>query len=184
MADSARVRLVTLLVPALLVVGVLAGCTSGADTAAETTTPQSMPDGEDGVEPEADEPEADEPEVFGPLGETEAEFETEDGRVQIGSADVPDAVADSFPLPDSLVVQLSSQEGTQAGFSGVTDMTFDQLVDFFESELPQAGYELEQVSVVEGVVAVYDFGGPDGTGQLAISSAPGGGHSVLVTFAS
>lgn len=175
MADPGRV----LLVPLLLLVGVLAGCTSTPDTANETTTPPSMSEGRDQAVPVGEEPE-----VFGPLGETEAEFETEEGRIQIGSADVPDAVADSFPLPDGLVVQLSSQEGTQAGFSGVTDMTFDQLVDFFESELPQAGYALEQVSVVEGVVAVYDFGGPDGTGQLAISSAPGGGQSVLVTFAS
>lgn len=162
-----------------LAVSFLAACTSGADVSNEQTSVRSMPAGEDRILPEGDDPE-----VFGPLGETEAEFETEDGRVQIGSGDVPDAVADSFPIPDGLVVQLSSQEGTQAGFSGVTDTAFDELVAFFESELPAAGYDLEPSRFVDGVVAVYDFESPDGSGQLAISSAPGGSHSVVVTFAS
>jgi hypothetical protein len=129
-------------------------------------------------------PEGDEPTVLGPLGQTEAEFETDDGLVQIGGADVPEAVADSFPIPDSVEVQLSSQEGTQAGFSGVTDMTFDELVSFFEAELPAAGYELERSQFVDAVLVVYDFDGPDGSGQLVISSAPGGGRSVLATFSS
>lgn len=138
-----------------------------------------MPEGEGRILPEGDEPE-----VLGPLGETEAEFQTEDGLVQIGSAEVPDAVADSFPIPDGLEIQVSSQAGEEAGFSGVTDMTFDDLVAFYESELPAAGYELDRSQSVDGVVAVFDFDGPDGSGQLAISSAPGGGNSVLVTFGS
>jgi hypothetical protein len=163
----------------LVAVTVLVGCTSGDDGATESTTARSMPEGEERILPEGDEPE-----VLGPLGETEAEFETEDGLVQIGSAEVPEAVADSFPIPDDIEVQLSSQAGTEGGFSGVTDMTFDELVAFYESELPAAGYELDRSQFVDGVVAVYDFAGTDGTGQLAISSAPGGGHSVLVTFES
>jgi hypothetical protein len=163
----------------VLVVGVAEGCTSGDDNSTQESTIRTMPEGEDRILPEGDEPE-----VFGPLGETDAEFETDDGRVQIGSADVPDAVAESFPIPDGFEVQLSSQAGTQAGFSGVTDMTFDELVNFYEIELPPAGYEFERSRFVEGVVAVYDFEGPDGAGQVAISSAPGGGHSVLVTFES
>ncbi len=163
----------------LVAVGILVGCTSGNDDATESTTVRSMPEGEERILPDGDEPD-----VFGPLGETEAEFETEDGVVQIGAADVPDAVADSFPIPDGIEVQLSSQVGAEAGFSGVTDMSFDELVTFYEMELPAAGYEFDRSQFVDGVVAVYDFEGPDGSGQLAISSAPGGGHSVLVTFES
>ena len=129
-------------------------------------------------------PEGDEPLVLGPLGETEAEFETEDGGVQIGAAEVPEAVAASFPVPDDLDVQIASQAGEAAGFSGVTDLGFDELAAFYDTELPAAGYESTQSQFVDGVIAVYDFEGPDGSGQVAISSAPGGGHSVLVTFSS
>lgn len=179
MADLAAVGLVRRLAAALVAVGVLAGCTSGADTSTEDATVRSMPEGEDRIFPDGDEPE-----VLGPLGETEAEFETEEGVVQIGSAEVPDAVADSFPIPDGVDVQLSSQVGSQGGFSGVTDMTFEELVAFYEFELRAAGYEFDRARFVDAVVAVYDFEGPDGSGQVAISSAPGGGQSILVTFAS
>jgi len=127
-------------------------------------------------------PEGGEPQVLGPLGQTDAEFETEDGGVSIGDAEVPDAVSASFPVPDGLDVQLASQAGDAAGFSGVTDLDFDDLVAFYDTELPAAGYESTQSQFVDGVVAVYDFDGPDGSGQVAISSAPGGGRSVLVTF--
>jgi len=127
-------------------------------------------------------PEGDEPQVLGPLGQTDAEFETEDGAISIGDADVPDAVSASFPLPEGLDVQLASQAGGAAGFSGVTDLDFDDLLAFYDSEFPAAGYESKRSQFVDGVIAVYDFDGPDGSGQVAISSAPGGGRSVLVTF--
>jgi hypothetical protein len=157
---------------------VVAGCSSDGDQTAETTQPvRSLPEGEDRVLPQGDEPE-----VLGPLGETEAEFETENGLVQVGSADVPDVVASSFPLPDDIDVQLASSTSEQAGFSGVTQLGFAELVGFYDIELPAAGYESTRSRFVDGVVAVYDFDGPDGAGQVAISSAPGGGHSVLVTF--
>ena len=157
----------------------LLGCTSGGESTTLETTVRSMPEGEDRILPEGDEPV-----VLGPLGETEAKFETDDGLVQVGSAEVPAAVAASFPLPDDIAVQLSSQSGDNAGFSGVTELGFDELVAFYDAELPAAGYESSRSQFVDGVVAVYDFAGPDGSGQVAISSAPGGGHSVLVTFSS
>ncbi len=127
-------------------------------------------------------PVGDEPDVLGPLGETDVEFDTEDGSVQIGEAEVPEAVDDDFPIPDGLDIQLASSSGDDAGFSGVTDSTFDELLDYFETELPVAGYDVARSQFVDGTVAVIDFSGPSGTGQLAISSAPGGGRSVLVTF--
>lgn len=162
---------------AFVVTFVVAGCTSGGDSVTQETTARSMPEGEGRVLPAGDEPT-----VLGPLGQTDAEFETDDGLVQVGSADVPDSIADSFPIPDDLQVQLSSQAGAQAGFSGVTAMAFGALVTFYETELAAAGYDVERTQFVDGVVAAYDFAGSDGSGQLAISSAPGGGHSVLVTF--
>jgi len=166
----------------VVVFGAFAGCTSGDDASTQVTqetTARSMPAGQDRILPEGDEPD-----VFGPLDETDAEFETENGRVQIGSAEVPDAVADSFPIPDGLQIQLSSEVGTQAGFSAVTDMTVEELVTFYESQLAAAGYEATRRPFVDDAVAVFDFDGADGAGQLVISSAPGGGRSVLVTFSS
>ncbi len=156
----------------------VAGCSSDGDQSAETTEPvRSLPEGEDRLLPKGDEPV-----VLGPLGETEVEFETDDGLVQVGSAEVPDLVASSFPLPDDIDVQLASESGDQAGFSGVTQLTYAALIDFYDTELRAAGYDSTRSQFVDGVVAVYDFDGADGAGQLAISSAPGGGHSLLVTF--
>ena len=129
-------------------------------------------------------PEGAAPEVLGPIGQTDLEFETEDGAVQIGEAEVPEEVSSSFPVPPDLVVQISSTSGSDAGFSGVSELSFDDLVEFFNSELPPAGYTISEDQLVAGVVAVYDFDGPDGNGQIAISSAPSGGRSVLVTFQS
>jgi hypothetical protein len=161
----------------------VAGC-SGSDDGTNTADVQSSV--ERSLPPEEDRPlpEGDEPEVLGPLGETEVEFETDDGAVQIGAAEVPAAVADNFPIPDDLMVQIASQAGDDAGFSGVTELTFEELVAFYDIELDTAGYESSRTRWVDGVVAVYEFGGPEGTGSVAISSAPGGGRSVLVTFTS
>ena len=117
-------------------------------------------------------PTGDEPDVLGPIGATEAEFETDDGTVQIGVAEVPDVVPASFPVPDDLEVQISSQVGAAAGFSGVSELAFVDLVEFYEDELPAAGYGTQRSQFVDGVVAVIDFEGPDGSGQVAISSGP------------
>jgi len=159
------------------------GC-SGSNNAADTSTvdvsvERSLPPGEDRPLPVGDEPE-----VLGPLGETEVEFETEDGVVQIGAADVPDVVPNDFPIPDGLEIQISSQTGATAGFSGVTELSFSDLVAFYDLELEAAGYVSTQTRLVDGVVAVYEFEGTEGSGNVAISSAPGGGRSVLVTFTS
>ena len=184
------------------VVLVVSGCssddasTSVTSSPAEVTAPETAasavpttPEATQDVAPTATDfdrslPVGDEPEVLGPIGETEAEFETDNGLVQIGAAEVPDGVSASFPVPDDLVVQIASQSGSQSGFSGVSEISFADLVEFYEAELPGAGYSSERSQFVDGVVAVIDFTGPEGTGQVAISSAPGGGRSVLVTFVS
>lgn len=173
-----------------------AGTPSPADSDGEVSAP-GRSTGDD--EPAADEPgpddpggeevteltlpEGDEPETLGPLGDTEVELDTDEGSVQIGSAEVPEELPDSFPLPDDLVVRLASVTTDALGFSGSTALGFDELVDFYADGLPDAGYETEQLQLVDGAVAVFGFEGPDGTGQVAISSTPGGGgHDVLVTF--
>jgi hypothetical protein len=157
--------------------------TSEATTSPVASSP--VADDSNPVESVLDEqelPDGGEPQVLGPLSQADAEFETEGGGVSLGDAEVPDAVSASFPVPDGLDVQLASQVGEAAGFSGVTDLGFDALVAFYDTELPAAGYESTRSQFVDAVIAVYDFDGPDGSGQVAISSAPGGGHSVLVTY--
>ena len=87
----------------------------------------------------------------------------------------------AFPLPDDFVVELSTQTDAEAGFSGRSELDFDDLVDFFSLELADRGFDTEQ-RVSSERVAVFDFSGSEGEGSVAISSAPGGGQSILVTF--
>lgn len=127
-------------------------------------------------------PEGDQPAVIGPLGSTEVDIETDTGSVQIGSGDVPAIVPDGFPIPSDFVVQLATEAGDQAGFSGTSQAAFGELVEFYLGGLSEAGYAVTEDQLVEGTVAVLGFDGPDGRGQVAISGAPSGGRSVLVTF--
>lgn len=124
-----------------------------------------------------------EPEEFGPLGSTKVEIESDSGTVQIGGGNVPDAVPDTFPIPDDLVIQLSTGVGDNAGFSGVTQLTFDELVAFYRTGLEDSGYFVTDEQIDGGVVVVLGFDGLAGRGQVAMSNAPGGqGRSVLITF--
>lgn len=142
-----------------------------------TTDPRALATTEDGLAL----PEGEEPEVIGPLGEATAEFETEEGSVEIGEGTVPDMVPRAFPLPDDFIVELATETGTDAGFSGRSEQSFGDLVDFFSFELIDRGFDAEQRVSAESL-AVFDFSGPEGQGSVAISSAPGGGRSILVTF--
>lgn len=178
---------------------VAVGCTGGdaSETGSEQapvtveaeTVPTTDVSGDDEAGQGADEPtdrtlpEGGDPDTLGPLGETEVELTTDEGNVQIGSADVPDQVPESFPIPDDLVVRLASETDEAAGFSGSTALDFDAVVVFYEEGLEAAGYEVEQRQFIDGTVAVFAFSGPEGRGDVAISSTPGGpGQDVLVTF--
>lgn len=151
------------------------------DTGGETTPTTSVP-------PEAaDEglaaPDGDEPTVLGPLGSTEVELDTGDGTVQIGAGDVPDLIPVAFPQPDDLVVQIASDTDGSAGYSGVSRIGFDDLLQLYRDGLPAAGYDLIDDTVTAGSLAVLAFDGPDGSGEVVLSTpAPGGGTSVIVTF--
>lgn len=147
------------------------------ETPATTTNPRELAVTEDGLAL----PEGEEPEVIGPLGDSTAQFETGDGSVEIGAGTVPEMVPPEFPLPVDFVVELATQTGTDAGFSGRSEQPFDDLVDFFSVGLVERGFDAEQ-RVGTATVAVFDFSGPEGEGSVAISSAPGGGQSILVTF--
>ena len=147
------------------------------ETPPGTTDPRALATTEDGLAL----PEGDDPEVIGPLGQATAEFATEEGSVEIGEGTVPDMVPRAFPLPDDFVVELATQTGGEAGFSGRSEQSFDDLVDFFAAGLIERGFGAEQ-RVATDTVAVFDFSGPEGEGSVAISSAPGGGQSILVTF--
>jgi hypothetical protein len=122
-------------------------------------------------------------EELGPLGSTEVEIDTGDGTVQIGSGELPAMVPDDFPLPSDFEMQLASETGDDAGFSGVTALAFGDLVDFYRTEFADSGYRLVAERVMTDSVAVFEFESDAGSGEVAISSAPGGERSVLVTFA-
>lgn len=119
----------------------------------------------------------------GALGDADIQLETEEGTIQIGVAEVPDGVSGTFPIPADLDVQLSSATETDFGFSGVSAMGIAELAAFYEVGLIEAGYEITARQDVEGVLAVYTFERAAESGQVAISSAPGGaGSSVIVTI--
>jgi hypothetical protein len=176
------------------------GCTSGTDEFRSSTPPTTSsapveePRGpatttesprvdattEDGLAL----PVGEDPETLGPLGESTQVLQTEEGAIEIGAGTVPANVPSVFPIPEDFVVEISSIEGTAAGFSGRSEFSFDELVEFYVNGLEAAGFEIVEQRLVSGSVAVYSFTGPDGDGSIAISGAPGGGQSLLVTFES
>lgn len=122
-------------------------------------------------------------ESTGPIDDAEVELETDEGTVQIGEAEVPEAAQTGFPIPDDLDVQLASDAGSDVGFTGVSAMSVDDLIGFYEVGLVAAGFTITDSQVVEGSLAVYSFESDTAEGQVAISEAPGGeGSSVLVTL--
>jgi hypothetical protein len=146
---------------------------TATDDAGEATTPIAGSAGDDA---------AAEPQGLGPLGSTEIEIDTGSGTVQIGDGDVPDVVPLEFPLPRDLDVQIASDLGDQVGFSGVSQLGFDELVALYRTGLSTGPFEVVAERIVNDTVAVFTFDGDAGEGEVAISGAPGGGHSVLVTF--
>lgn len=173
------------------VLGVLGACTGdgGGDAGVSTTAAPASTAVDEGshAAPDSEAPETTgttEPAALelGPLGETEVDLETDEGRVQIGDAQLPDSLPDDFPLPDDLVVQISSEEVADAGFSGASQVGFEELVALYRTGLADAGYEVNEDRFVEGVVAVFSFEGDGGDGSVVIGDAPGGGRSVIVTF--
>ena len=119
----------------------------------------------------------------GALADADVVVETDEGTIQIGVADVPDGVSATFPIPADLDVQLSSATDTDFGFSGVSAGSVDELAAFYVEGLELAGYQITARQEIAGTLAVYTFERAEEFGQVAISSAPGGGgSSVLVTI--
>jgi hypothetical protein len=180
----------------MVVVSLVAlGCTSGDDTgSSDASTPSSEqpvrsattvpvtdpgPDLDDfgSLPPEAA------GEATGPLGSTELRVDTDAGTVQIGSGSVPERLGSEFPLPTDFVVQLVSETGADLGFSGTTDWTFEDLIELYTVGLPAAGYTIGTIDRRGTDFAVFEFTDGAGSGNVAISEAPGpAGHTVIVTF--
>lgn len=118
----------------------------------------------------------------GALEDADVQIETDTGTIQIGVAEVPAGVSPTFPIPDDLDVQLSSATDTDFGFSGVSARSIAELAEFYDVELTAAGYVITTRQETPGLLAVYTFERNDEYGQVAISSAPGSGTSVLVTI--
>ncbi|MDW3212576.1 MAG: hypothetical protein R8G01_01150 [Ilumatobacteraceae bacterium] len=127
-------------------------------------------------------------ESLGPLGSTDVELTSEDGSVQIGSADLP-GLADGFPLPEGTELELASETTTDAGFSGVAPGTVLDQADFYREALPAAGFTILDEQRPTGAddpdpaVVLFTFESDEREGELAITSAPGGdGASIIVTI--
>lgn len=118
-------------------------------------------------------------ESLGPLGETELDIETDDGRVQIGTAELP-ALASAVPLPDGLELLLASETEADATYSGESSATSAELLGFYETALPDAGFDVTDVERASDSVAVLRFSGDGLDGEVVLSDAPSGGTTVIV----
>jgi hypothetical protein len=118
-------------------------------------------------------------ESLGPLGETEVQFETDEGSVEIGDASIP-AAAEAFPVPDDFAVLISSETATDLGFSGESMLVLDELVAFYDVELEEAGFTVVGRRVSPGAFAVYDIERSGQVGQVALSASASVAGSTLI----
>ena len=167
----------------------LSGDDSNGDVDPATTSPSNTSGPSTGPPDAGTDPPPDSgPESLGPLGSTEVDLTSEDGTVQIGSADLP-GLADGFPLPEGTVLELASETTTDAGFSGVAPGSVLEQADYFRESLPAAGFTITEERRPTGdddpdpAVVLISFETVDRDGELAITSAPGGsGSSIIVTI--
>lgn len=117
---------------------------------------------------------------LGPLGSTELDVRTDDGRVQIGTADMPE-LASTVPVPDGLVLLLASERDGSASYSGEAPQGVDDLADLYRRALQESGFEIVAVDRPTAGIAVVSFTGSSIDGELALSESPRGGTSVIVS---
>ena len=118
----------------------------------------------------------------GPLGSTVLDLDTDEGSVQIGEGEVPESMS-GLPQPDGLRVELASSTTEAAGFSAVATQSVGELADFYRQQLVDAGYRIVGDEAPTSKVVLLRFEGDDGSGDVALSDAPGAaGTTVIVTF--
>ncbi len=123
-------------------------------------------------------------ESTGRLGETELDLDSEDGSIQIGSAELPVAAA-GFPVPGDIDLQLASETAAASGFSGTSQLSVDDLAEFYRTSLPDAGFTVIEERAPTPTVVLIEFEGASARGDIALSGAPGGGGTtVIVTLTS
>ncbi len=72
-----------------------------------------------------------------------------EGSVQFGSGELPEDFPEDFPLPDDFQVTFSGSgsdvgEGDYGAYvTGTTEESVNDLKDFYDSELPDAGYDVQ-----------------------------------------
>ena len=121
-------------------------------------------------------------ESTGPLGSTVLDIDTGDGSVQIGEGEVPESMS-GLPVPDGLRIELASSTAEAAGFSGVATQSVAELADFYRERLVDAGYRIVGDEAPTANVVLLRFEGDTGSGDVALSEAPGGaGTTVIATF--
>jgi hypothetical protein len=96
---------------------------------------------------------------------------TDEGRVQVGTGEVPDGAA-GVPLPDDFAVDLASETATDLGFSGTTALPFDEVVEFYRELLPAAGFEVTDGATAPGAFQILDVTDGEWTGNVLIASSP------------
>ena len=102
-------------------------------------------------------------------------------------ADVLARFADDIPVPESFMSRTAFGTEYDGGGAFGGDLTTDEVIAFYEQALPDAGYEMGEVTTedVDGVpTTVIAFTGPDRTGTIEVSpnDDPPGATLLFVSY--
>ena len=77
-----------------------------------------------------------------------------------------------MPLPDDFDVDLASETPTDLGFSGTTALTFDEVVEFYRAQLPDAGFGVSDGASAPGTFQILDVTDGERSGSVLIATSP------------
>jgi hypothetical protein len=107
--------------------------------------------------------------------------QTDEGTVEIGggSGSLPDAFPDEFPMPDDISIEFatgaSTDDGTVVSVFAYSDQSFEELVSWFESQLPSNGWSVDgQQQITSDDVSQQSFtvSGHNFNGAVSIHDTP------------